>query len=93
MLQDFIKGREKLPSDLTVYSIMGTETYDDDGIVPEQSVQTGKFIFQKQVAHFTEITVTGDDAQHSDLPQNQQIVDLIQQYVLPNNQAMPGNRK
>lgn len=48
MLQDFIRDRDNLPSDLTVYSIMGTETYDDDGIVPEQSVQTGKFVFQKQ---------------------------------------------
>lgn len=83
MLDNFIKNREKLPDDLTVYSVLGTETYDDDGIVPEQSVEAGKFIFQKQVAHYTLITVTGDEAQHSNLPQNRQIIKLIEQNVLP----------
>lgn len=85
MLDDFIKNRKHLPSDLTVYSVLGTETYDNDGIVPEQSVEAGKFIFQKQVAHYTQITVTGDDAQHSDLVQNRQIINLIEQNVLPQN--------
>lgn len=92
MLADFIKHRSALPTDLTVYLILGTETYDDDGIVPEESVEAGKYIFQKQVAHYTQITVTGDDAQHSDLPQNDQIVQLIQQNVLPKPMGSELNR-
>ncbi|MGL5688277.1 MAG: alpha/beta hydrolase, partial [Weissella cibaria] len=61
-------------------------------IVPEESVEAGKYIFQKQVAHYTQITVTGDDAQHSDLPQNDQIVQLIQQNVLPKPMGSELNR-
>ncbi|MFD1465220.1 alpha/beta hydrolase [Lapidilactobacillus mulanensis] len=82
MLADFIDQRKKLPTDLTVYSIAGTENYDSDGLVPLGSVEAGKYIYQEQVKHYTEITVTGGDAQHSDLPDNQQIVQLIQTDLL-----------
>lgn len=30
---------------------------------------------------YTEITVTGEDAQHSDLPTNDEVVDLIKQHI------------
>ncbi|AVK62215.1 acyltransferase [Lactobacillus sp. CBA3605] len=82
MLADFIKYREKIPKKLAVYSVAGTENYDTDGLVPARSVEAGKYVYQGQVKHYTEITVTGGDAQHSDLPQNQQIVRLIQEYIL-----------
>lgn len=82
MLADFIKNRDNIPQNLIVYSVAGTETYDSDGLVPEQSVAAGKYIYQKQVKHYTEITVTGSDAQHSDLPQNDEILSLIQRYML-----------
>ncbi|MCD2256837.1 alpha/beta hydrolase [Agrilactobacillus fermenti] len=85
MLSDFITDKKKIPTDLTVYSIAGTEDYNDDGIVPFQSVEAGKFIYQDQAKHYTEITVTGSNSQHSDLPTNQQIVRLIEQYVLDDN--------
>ena len=42
-----------------------------------ESVEAGKYIFQNQVAHYTQITVSGDEAGHSSLPQNRQIVNLI----------------
>lgn len=93
MLNDFITSRNKLPSSLTVYSIAGTETLDGDGTVPIESVEAGKYIFQNQVAHYTQITVSGDDANHSALPQNRQIVSLISQYMVatPNQQGVrPG---
>ena len=82
MLADFIKSKKKLPTSLNVYSIAGTEDYDSDGLVPLGSVEAGKYIYQGQVQHYTEITVTGGNAQHSDLPQNQQIVSLIQTDLL-----------
>lgn len=87
MLADFIAAKKKLPKDLTVYSIAGTENYDSDGLVPARSVEAGKYIYQGQVKSFTEITVTGEEAQHSDLPQNQQIIDLIERYILDKPQA------
>lgn len=90
MLVDLIKGKKKLPSSLTVYSLAGTATYSGDGTVPLSSVESGKYIFQNQVKHYTQITVSGDDASHSDLPQNRQIESYIQQYILtnPNQQGV-----
>lgn len=89
MLSDFIKGRKAIPKSLNVYSIAGTESYDSDGLVPEQSVEAGKYIYQKQVNHYTTMTVTGSDAQHSSLPQNKQIVSLIEHYLLDPNYTPP----
>ncbi len=91
MLSDFIAAKSKLPKDLTMYSVAGTEDYNDDGIVPVQSVQAGKYIYQNTVKHYTEVTVTGSESQHSSLPQNRQIVQLITQYVLNNDQQGGNN--
>lgn len=85
MLSGFIKQRKKIPKTLSVYSIIGTQNFDNDGIVPARSAEAGKYIYQGQAQHYTEITVTGNDAQHSDLPQNQQIINLIEQYILAKN--------
>lgn len=85
MLSDFIKQRKKIPKTLSVYSIIGTQNFDNDGIVPARSAEAGKYIYQGQAQHYIEITVTGNDAQHSDLPQNQQIINLIEQYILAKN--------
>ncbi|CAJ1225842.1 alpha/beta hydrolase [Levilactobacillus zymae] len=85
MLKELIAGRSKLPKKLTVYSVAGTENYSSDGTVPANSVNQGKYVFQHHVAHYTQITVTGDDTTHSDLPQNKQIVLLIRQYLLQEN--------
>lgn len=76
-------GRQRLPHELVVYSIAGSKTYTGDGIVPFDSVNRGKYLFQDQVKAFTQITVTGANANHADLPENQQIVGLICQDILP----------
>lgn len=82
MLNDFIKYRRRIPHSLQVYSLTGGRTYESDGIVPEASVAAAKYIFQEQVKRFTEITITGDYADHSDLPQNKQVVQVMRQYLL-----------
>ena len=89
MLTDFIKYRKRLPKNLAVYSLSGGENYESDGIVPESSVEAGKYIFQNQVKSYTTMTVTGAEARHSSLPQNKQIVKIIQQYLLK-QQVKPG---
>lgn len=86
MLNDFIKYREKLPKNLKVYSLLGGENYESDGIVPEASVHAAKYVFQKQVKSFMEITVTGNQANHSDLPQNDEVVDVMKQYLFDKEQ-------
>ena len=96
MLEDFIKCENRLPKSLVVYSVSGGKNYESDGIVPEASVAAGKYIFQKQVKSYTTMTITGDKADHSDLPQNQQVVQIIQQYLLEpikNNQELTRQRK
>ncbi|HIW71747.1 MAG TPA: alpha/beta hydrolase [Candidatus Levilactobacillus faecigallinarum] len=87
MLSDFIRRRTRLPANLTVYSVAGTQTYNSDGLVPLGSVMAGKYVYQEQVKHYTTISVSGDDAQHSDLPQNAQIIDLINRYMLDRPQS------
>lgn len=86
MLADFIKDRNKLPHNIDVYLVAGTRTYTSDGLVPVNSVLVGRYIYQNQVKHFTTIMVSGNNAQHSDLPQNRQIVDLINRYILDHPQ-------
>lgn len=86
ILADFIKYRNRLPKSMNVYLVAGTQTYTSDGLVPLNSVLTGRYIYQNQVKHFTTIMVSGDNAQHSDLPQNTQIVDLINRYILDHKQ-------
>ena len=85
MFNELYEYRTGLPNGLTAYSIAGTENYTSDGTVPYNSVNFGKYIFQDEIKHFTEITVTGANTAHSDLPQNKQIVSLIRQYLLDEN--------
>ncbi|WP_251716390.1 alpha/beta hydrolase [Lactobacillus agrestimuris] len=81
MLNEFIKYKKRLPKNLRVYSLTGGRSYESDGIVPEASVAAAKYVFQNQVKSFMEITVTGDKAGHSDLPENNQVVKLMKQYL------------
>lgn len=90
MLSDFIDGADSLPTDLTVYSVAGSDDYTDDGTVNVQSVLSGKYIFQKQVAKYTQTTVSGDNAQHSKLPENPEVVNLIRELILDNKSNERG---
>lgn len=87
MLKDFIKYRKRLPKNIDMYSVAGSENYVEDGIVPLSSVLAGKYVYQGAVDHYTQITVTGRLAQHSSLPQNREVLDLIQRYILQNGQG------
>ncbi|MDF7637462.1 alpha/beta hydrolase [Leuconostocaceae bacterium ESL0958] len=91
MLTNMIDDAKNLPSDLTVYSVAGSEDYTDDGTVSVQSVLSGKYVFQKHVRKYTQTTVSGDNANHSKLPENPEVIELIQEKVL-NNQPDRGNR-
>lgn len=85
MLKDLIADKKSLPSSLIMYNVAGTQTYDGDYIVPIASVELGKYIYQNQVAHYTQVTVTGDAAEHSDLPQNTEVLSLIAEHILKGN--------
>lgn len=85
MLKDLIANRDNIPSTLTMYSLAGTSTYDADKIVPFASVEAGKYIYQNTAKHYTQLTVTGSDADHSDLPSNTEVVQYIADKVLKIN--------
>ncbi|WP_125567948.1 alpha/beta hydrolase [Companilactobacillus insicii] len=78
MLADFIKYRENLPKQLEVTSVTGAQNYSTDGLVPVNSAAAEKYVFQEVVKNYTVVTVTGSNAEHSDLPQNPQVVNLVQ---------------
>ncbi len=82
MLHDFIKNRNRIPDNLIMYSVAGTQNYVADGLVPVSSVEAGKYIYQGTAKSYTQITVTGRLAQHSALPQNNEVIELIQRYIL-----------
>lgn len=85
MLKDLIANRDNIPSTLTMYNLAGTSTYDADKIVPFASVEAGKYIYQNTAKHYTQLTVTGSDADHSDLPSNTEVIQYIADKVLKIN--------
>lgn len=88
MLDQLIKNKDKLPKNLSYYSIAGTEQYSDDGIVPLSSVDAGKFIYQDQIKHYMFITLTGSNAQHSDMLTNPQFITLFHQFIIKSSEKM-----
>jgi len=97
MLNDLIKKRDKIPTDLTYSSIAGTQLYTDDGIVPLGSVDAGKYIYEGQIKHYTLVTLTGTKAQHSDMIASNQFINIFHQYIVGNGINSPnttgGNKK
>lgn len=93
MLNDLIKKRDKIPEDLTYYSIAGTQLYTDDGIVPLGSVDAGKYVYEGHIKHYTLITLTGSKAQHSDMIDNDQFINIFHQYIVGNGINNPGRSK
>lgn len=89
MLNQLIKGRQNLPSNMSYYSVAGTKQYFDDGIVPLSSVDSGKYIYQNQVKLYTLITLTGSNDEHSDMLTNPQFITLFHQFIVQEN----SNRK
>lgn len=93
MLNDLVKDRNKIPTDLAYYSIAGTRLYTDDGIVPLGSVDAGKYIYEGHIKHYTLITLTGDKAQHSDMIDNNQFITIFHQYLIGNSINGAGANK
>ncbi|MBO8441960.1 MAG: alpha/beta hydrolase [Firmicutes bacterium] len=91
MLQYMIANKKRLPKNLIVYLIAGAKNYNNDDLVPVSSVYSGKYVYQNQVKKFTEATITGSDAEHSDLPQNKQVVQLMKLYLQINHRFIKNS--
>ncbi|WP_179395626.1 alpha/beta hydrolase [Lacticaseibacillus absianus] len=72
----------RLPATLRVDSVAGTQTLTGDGTVPLGSVEAGRYVFQGHVAQFTQTTVSGQDASHSDLLANPQVLALLRHRLM-----------
>ena len=81
MLDDFVANQEKLPKKLQHLSILGIFFRDGDGIVHKSSVKAGSLIYKEKIASYREVVITGKSAHHSSLPQNEQVISLIQQFI------------
>ncbi|CAJ1189441.1 hypothetical protein CPR19092_LGOLGGFK_01235 [Companilactobacillus paralimentarius] len=84
MLSELVHNRNKIPYNITIYSIAGAKNYSTDGLVKVDSVYSGKYIYQSQVRYFTEITLTGENTNHSDLPENRQVIGIVSNYLFNN---------
>ena len=82
MLDDFVANQEKLPQQLQHLSILGIFFRDGDGIVHRSSVEAGSLIYKGKIASHREVVITGKAAHHSSLPQNEQVIDLIREFLL-----------
>ncbi|MGT2844590.1 alpha/beta hydrolase [Streptococcus hongkongensis] len=82
MLKDLRSDNVAIPKNLIVYNLAGTDSFDADKIVPFASVVAGRYIFQNVAKHYTQVTVTGTDATHSDLPSNPEVMQYIQEKLI-----------
>ena len=82
MLDDFVANQGKLPRKLQHLSILGIFFRDGDGIVHKSSVEAGSLIYKGKIASHREVVIVGKNAHHSSLPQNEQVVDLIKEFLL-----------
>ena len=81
MLDDFVANQGKLPKNLQHLSILGIFFRDGDGIVHRSSVEAGSLIYKGKIASHREVVITGKTAHHSSLPQNDQVIDLIREFL------------
>ena len=81
MLDEFVANQEKLPKTLQHLSILGIFFRDGDGIVHKSSVEAGSLIYKGKIASHREVVIVGKDAHHSSLPQNEQVLDLIKEFL------------
>ncbi|MGT2934090.1 alpha/beta hydrolase [Streptococcus catagoni] len=94
MLKDLEKEKASLPKSLVVYNLAGTNTFDADKIVPYASVLAGKYIFQNVVKQYTQVTVTGDKATHTDLPSNPEVIQFVDEKLIsPIHKGMKAGNK
>ncbi|KLD57245.1 hypothetical protein WP50_35215, partial [Lactiplantibacillus plantarum] len=52
LLENLIANRKYIPNSIDMYSLAGTQSYSNDGLVPLYSVLAGRYIYQKQVKHY-----------------------------------------
>lgn len=77
MLKWMVNKREKIPHNLKLISIAGNYKDNSDGVVPLTSALSSSKIYKKEIDSYSEKIVSGSNAQHDQLTENQEIIDYI----------------
>ncbi|MBO0474950.1 alpha/beta hydrolase [Enterococcus ureasiticus] len=78
LLNGYLNNLENIPDTIEMLNIAGeVDDTASDNTVPVQSVFSGRYIYQEQVADYQEILIQGENTSHSELVENQKVVQLL----------------
>ncbi|WP_207695355.1 hypothetical protein DOK67_0001809 [Enterococcus sp. DIV0212c] len=81
LLKGYLKNLENIPNTIEMLNIAGeVDDTASDNTVPVQSVFSGRYIFQDQVAEYQEVLIQGENTSHSELVENQKVVQLLKDF-------------
>ncbi|MBO0440509.1 alpha/beta hydrolase [Candidatus Enterococcus ikei] len=81
LLKGYLKNLENIPNTIEMLNIAGeVDDTASDNTVPVQSVYSGRYIYQDQVAEYQEVLIQGENASHSELVENQKVVQLLKDF-------------
>ena len=76
-LEDMVRVRHAISNSLSMVSIAGDYRDGSDGVVPVTSALASEKIYKNDITSYQEKVFYGDDAQHSDLIENENIINYI----------------
>lgn len=81
LLQGYLENRRNIPDTVQMLNIAGeVEETASDNTVPVQSVFSGRYIYQEQLADYQEILIQGQETSHSELVENPEVIRLIRNF-------------
>ncbi|MGM0219818.1 alpha/beta hydrolase [Enterococcus sp. AZ126] len=81
LLKSYLKNLENIPNTIKMLNIAGeVDDTASDSTVSVQSVFSGRYIYQDQVAEYQEVLIQGENTSHSELVENQKVVQLFKDF-------------
>ncbi|MBO0445615.1 hypothetical protein IGJ55_002467 [Enterococcus sp. AZ170] len=81
LLEGYLTNLENIPDTIEMLNIAGeVDDTASDNTVPVQSVFSGRYIYQDQVAEYQEVLIEGENTSHSELVENQKVVQLLKDF-------------
>lgn len=81
LLKGYLTNLENIPDTIEMLNIAGeVDDTASDNTVPVQSVFSGRYIYQDQVAEYQEVLIEGENTSHSELVENQKVVQLLKDF-------------
>ncbi|MFK4566847.1 alpha/beta hydrolase [Enterococcus sp. UD-01] len=75
LLKENLQNKANIPSTIQVLAIAG----ENDSTVPIMSAFSSRFIYQKQTAAYQELLIQGKETSHSELVENEQVIQAIRE--------------